>query len=144
MLFRFKNGSEDLAVPLIGIVISVAGLILEALADRQKSAQKNPKMVATEGLYKIVRCPNYLGEIIFWTGIFIAGISTYGNVGQWIFAVLAYVAIVYIMFNGAQRMEKRQMKQYGDLKEYNDYADSTPIIIPFLPIYHLNKKEERK
>lgn len=146
MLFRFKNGSEDLAVPLIGIVISVAGLILEAMADRQKSAQKkaNPKMVATEGLYKIVRCPNYLGEIIFWTGIFIAGISTYGNVGQWIFAVLAYVAIVYIMFNGAQRMEKRQMKQYGDLKEYNDYADNTPIIIPFLPIYHLNKKEERK
>jgi steroid 5-alpha reductase family enzyme len=45
------------------------------------------------------------------------------------------------MFNGAQRMEKRQMKQYGDKKEYRDYADKTPIILPFLPIYHLNKKE---
>ena len=25
-------------------------------------------------------------------------------------------------------------------KEYNDYANKTPIIIPLLPIYHLNKQ----
>ena len=142
MLFRWHNGSTDLALPLIGVGISVLGLLLEALADRQKSAQKkvNPKMVATQGLYKLVRCPNYLGEIIFWTGVFVAGLSTYRGFGQWLFAVLAYAAIVYIMFNGAQRMEKRQMKQYGSKKEYRDYADKTPILLPFLPIYHLNKK----
>ncbi len=98
-------------------------------------------MVATQGLYKLVRCPNYLGEITFWTGVFIAGLTTYRGLGQWIFAIVAYVAIVYIMFNGAQRMEKRQMKQYGQLPEYNEYADKTPIILPFVPLYHLNKKE---
>ena len=143
MLFRWRNGSTDLAVPLLGALISVGGLLLESLADKQKSAQKkvNPKMVATEGLYKLVRCPNYLGEITFWTGVFIAGLTTYRGLGQWLFAIVAYVAIVYIMFNGAQRMEKRQMKQYGDKKEYRDYADKTPILLPFLPIYHLNKKE---
>ena len=97
-------------------------------------------MVATQGLYKLVRCPNYLGEIIFWTGIFISGVTTYATVGQWITAVLAYICIVYIMFNGAQRLEKRQMARYGENEEYNVYADKTPIIIPFLPIYHLNKK----
>ena len=140
--FRWQNGSEDVVLPLIGVAISVLGLILEATADRQKSAQKkvNPRMVATQGLYKLVRCPNYLGEITFWTGVFIAGLSTYRGAGQWIFAILAYVAIVYIMFDGAKRMEKRQMKQYGDKKEYRDYADHTPILLPFLPIYHLNKK----
>jgi steroid 5-alpha reductase family enzyme len=143
MLFRWRNGSTDVVVPIVGIVISVCGLLLESLADKQKSAQKkvNPKMVATKGLYKMVRCPNYLGEITFWTGVFVAGLTTYHGVGQWIFAIVAYIAIVYIMFNGAQRMEKRQMKQYGDKKEYRDYADKTPIILPFLPIYHLNKKE---
>ena len=55
-------------------------------------------------------------------------------------AIIAYICIVYIMFNGAQRLEGRQMKRYGDDPKYNAYADSTPIIIPFLPIYHLNKK----
>ena len=143
MLFRFVNGSTDYILPMIGVCVSVFGLILESIADAQKSAQKKvrPDMVATKGLYKIVRCPNYLGEITFWTGVFISGISTYANVGQWITAALAYVCIVYIMFNGAQRLEKRQMARYGDNAEYNEYANKTPIIIPLLPIYHLNKKK---
>lgn len=142
MLFRYANASTDVLVPVIGIAVSVFGLILEAAADNQKSAQKKvrPDMVATQGLYKIVRCPNYLGEIIFWTGIFISGITAYATVGQWITAIIAYVCIVFIMFNGAQRLEKRQMARYGDNEEYNTYANKTPIIIPLLPIYHLNKK----
>ena len=144
MLFRYANGANDLVLPIIGIVVSILGLALESLADHQKSEQKkeNPHMVATKGLYKIVRCPNYLGEIIFWTGIFISGLTAYAGFGQWICAILAYICIVYIMFNGAQRLEKRQMARYGKNDEYNEYANKTPIIIPLVPIYHLNKKEE--
>ncbi len=142
MLFRFVNGATDIVLPLLGMVISLIGIILESVADRQKSAQKKerPDMVAMKGLYKIVRCPNYFGEITFWTGVFVSGISAYSTPGEWIIAMIAYVAIVYIMFNGAQRLERRQMKRYGDNREYNTYADKTPIIIPLLPIYHLNKK----
>ncbi len=143
MLFRYDNGSTDFIVPAVGFVISVFGLILESIADKQKSAQKKarPDMVATKGLYRICRCPNYLGEILFWTGVFVSGVTAYQGVGQWIVAVLAYICIVYIMFNGAQRLEKRQMARYGENEEYNTYADKTPIIIPLLPIYHLNKKK---
>ena len=143
MLFNYFNGDVNFVVTLVGMGISVLGLILESVADHQKSVQKkaNPNMVATKGLYRIVRCPNYLGEIIFWTGIFVSGVATYAGVGQWVIAIIAFVCIVYIMFNGAQRLEKRQMKRYGDNEKYNLYADKTPIIIPLLPIYHLNKKE---
>lgn len=143
MLFRFDNNCTDYIVPVVGFVISLFGLILESIADKQKSAQKKlrPDMVATKGLYRICRCPNYLGEIIFWTGVFVSGITAYATVGQWITAILAYVCIVYIMFNGAQRLEKRQMARYGANEEYNNYANKTPIIIPLLPIYHLNKKQ---
>jgi steroid 5-alpha reductase family enzyme len=142
MFYRYYNGSKDIVVPIVGIVISVLGLLLESLADKQKSAQKkvNPNMVATKGLYKIVRCPNYLGEIIFWTGVLVSGITTFKGAFQWIIAIIAYISIVYIMFNGAKRLEKRQMGRYGDNKEYKEYADKTPIIIPLLPIYHLNKQ----
>jgi steroid 5-alpha reductase family enzyme len=138
MLYRYMNGAKDIIVPVIGAAISVLGLVLESVADQQKSAQKklNPDMVATKGLYKIVRCPNYLGEIIFWTGVFVSGVTAYATVGQWIMAIVAYICIVYIMFNGAQRLEKRQMARYGENAEYNEYANKTPIIIPLLPIYH--------
>ena len=142
MLFRIVNNSTDVLLPLIGMAISVFGIVLESIADSQKSAQKKERseMVAMKGLYRIVRCPNYLGEIIFWTGVFISGISTYATIGQWITAIAAYICIVFIMFNGAQRLEKRQMGRYGDNKEYNDYANKTPIILPLVSIYHLNKK----
>lgn len=142
MLFRVTNNTTGIILPVIGFAVSVFGLILESIADNQKSAQKkeNPDMVATKGLYKMCRCPNYLGEIIFWTGVFVSGMNTYSTVGQWITAIIAYICIVFIMFNGAQRLEKRQMARYGGNKEYNDYANKTPIIIPLLPIYHLNKQ----
>ena len=142
MLFRVVNESSDVVVPVIGFAISIFGLILETIADNQKSAQKKerPDMVATKGLYRIVRCPNYLGEITFWTGVFVSGITAYKTPGQWIMAIIAYICIVYIMFNGAQRLEKRQMARYGENEEYNEYANKTPIIIPLIPLYHLNKK----
>ena len=144
MLFRYVNAKTDFIVPVVGFVISIAGLVLESLADKQKGDQKKerPDMVATKGLYKMVRCPNYFGEITFWTGVFVAGITAYANVWQWIVAIFAYVAIVYIMFNGAQRMEKRQNSSYGDKQEYRDYVKKTPIIIPLLPIYSLNKEKK--
>ncbi len=141
VFFRMYNGGEVSACMYAGIVIAVCGIVLETIADQQKSAQKkeNPSKVATKGLYKIVRCPNYFGEILFWTGIFVSSLDILNSVGQWIMAAVAYIAIVFIMFNGAQRLEKRQMARYGNDKEYNDYANKTPIIIPLLPIYHLNK-----
>ena len=145
VFYRQYNGATDTLLPWIGVAISAVALIIETLADSQKSAQKakNPDMVATEGLYKMVRCPNYFGEILFWTGVLVGGLTALESWGQWLMAVLAYIAIVYIMFNGAQRLEKRQMARYGDKPEYNEYADKTPIIIPLLPVYHLNKEKKQ-
>ena len=142
MLYRYVNGVKDVIVPIIGFIISIGGLVLESVADKQKSEQKkeNPNFVATKKLYSIVRCPNYLGEITFWTGVFVSGITAYQGFGQWAIAIFAYIAIVYIMFNGAQRLEKRQMERYGDDPAYNEYANKTPIILPLVPLYHLNKK----
>ena len=145
MLFRVVNGCDDIILPIIGFAISIAGLILESVADNQKSKQKKerPDMVATKGLYKMCRCPNYLGEIIFWTGVFVSGITAYQTIGQWIIAVVAYICIVYIMFNGAQRLERRQVARYGKDEEYNTYANKTPILTPLLPIYHLDKSAKK-
>jgi len=140
--FRLFNGAESSVCQWIGIAISAFGIGLEAIADQQKSQQKakRPDMVATEQLYKIVRCPNYFGEILFWTGVTVSALDILRGAGQWITVIIAYILIVFIMFNGAQRLEKRQMARYGDNAEYKAYADKTPIIIPLLPVYHLNKQ----
>lgn len=138
--FRMVNQAADDACLYAGIVIMAAGAVIEALADKQKSEQKNknPNMVATEGLFRFVRCPNYFGEILFWTGVFVSGLTAYTGAFQWVVAVLGYVCIVAIMLIGAKNMEKGHISRYGDKPEYRAYADKTPILFPFVPLYHLN------
>lgn len=144
VFFRIANGAQDTVVPVIGILISACGIILEALSDRQKSEQKakNPKMAAMDGLFKLVRCPNYLGEMVFWTGVFVGSFTALNNWAQWLCAVIAWISIIVIMMNGAQRLEARQNKNYGSDKKYREYVKKTPLIIPFVPLYTLQKKEK--
>ncbi|MBD5085457.1 MAG: DUF1295 domain-containing protein [Clostridiales bacterium] len=140
--FRMVNQAADDACLYAGIVIMAIGAVIEALADKQKSEQKNknPNMVATEGLFRFMRCPNYFGEILFWTGVFVSGLTAYAGAFQWIVAVLGYVCIVAIMLIGAKNMEKGHISRYGDKPEYRAYADKTPILFPFIPLYHLNNQ----
>lgn len=135
----WKWAPASMILPLVGVVLSFVGLGLETLADFQKTNQKktSPNMVATKGLYKAIRCPNYFGEILFWTGVFIGGVTIYNSWWQWVIAALSWVCIVYIMINGAQRLDKRQEKNYGTSEEYRAYADHTPLIFPLIPVSHI-------
>ena len=142
-IYRLLNGASNNVSLVIGIIISLVGIIIEATADKQKGEAKlkRPDMPAMDGLYKICRCPNYFGEILFWTGSLISGIGAVSG-KQWILVILGYVLIVTVMMSGAKRVETRHIKHYGDKEEYNTYADSTPLIIPFVPLYHMTSKEK--
>jgi steroid 5-alpha reductase family enzyme len=135
--FRLMNGSGTDALCVIGLLISAAGLTLEATADLQKNRAKkqNPGRFVDTGLFRLVRCPNYFGEMIFWTGVFVSGIIIYRGAAEWICALLGYAGIIYVMFGGARRLEIRQDKNYGADPEYQKYKSTTPIMIPFIPLY---------
>lgn len=140
VFYRMMNGDSDrVTLPVIGAIISIIGFIIEALSDKEKTEQKakNPKMVATKQLFRIVRCPNYFGEVLFWTGIFISSLDSLTGAFQWITVVLGYFLIVFVMFHGAGRLDKKQEKRYGQDPAYRAYADHTPIIIPLLPLHHI-------
>ena len=123
------------------LIIATIGVIVEIIADAQKNNQKkvNPNRFCDKGLYKIVRCPNYLGELILWTGVFISGITALNGIGQWIVAILGFIGIVYVMFSGARRLEIRQDKCYGENEEYQKYIKKTPIMLPLIPLYSVKK-----
>jgi steroid 5-alpha reductase family enzyme len=135
--FRLMNGSGTDALCIIGLLISAAGLTLEAAADLQKNRlkKKNPGRFVDTGLFRLVRCPNYFGEMIFWTGVFVSGIIICRGAAEWICALLGYAGIIYVMFGGARRLEIRQDKNYGADPEYQKYKSTTPIMIPFIPLY---------
>lgn len=141
VLFRFENGNGTDGWVIAGIIIMAIGLVTETSADVQKSLAKKerPKRFVDTGLYKIVRCPNYLGEMTFWTGVFIAGIGSNTGVWQWVAVLTGYLGIIYVMFGGARRLEIRQDREYKDDPEYWAYKNKTPIMVPFIPLYSVSK-----
>jgi steroid 5-alpha reductase family enzyme len=122
-----------------GIILMIASLGLEALADRQKSRfkQANPRDFCHTGLYARVRCPNYLAEILFWLGNWVIAIPFYTSAPRWIFSALGMVCILLIMIGSTQRLERAQAERYGDRPDYQAYIKSVPVLFPFVPIYSL-------
>ena len=125
----------------IGATVAVIGVVIEMVADAQKSAAKkiNARRYVDTGLYRIVRCPNYFGEVLMWTGSYLISFGSCCTVWQWIIATLGYAGILYVMFSGARRLELRQAEVYGSDLEFQAYIKRTPIILPLIPIYSVAK-----
>ena len=141
VFYRLHNGSGSDIFTYIGAAVMLFGIILESAADMQKNAAKkiNSRRFVDTGLYRIVRCPNYLGELIFWTGVLITAFGAVSGLGQWIVVLIGYIGIVFVMFSGARRLEIRQNKNYGQDPEYQKYVKTVPIMIPFIPLYSVEK-----
>jgi steroid 5-alpha reductase family enzyme len=139
--FRLQNNAPADAMLYIGLAVMLCGLSLETCADLQKSAAKKkaPYAFVSTGLFSFVRCPNYLGELVFWLGVLLQGSTALEGAGQWLPALLGYALLIYIMFSGARRLEIRQNKNYGSDPEYRRYVKRVPILLPFIPLYSVEK-----
>lgn len=112
---------------LIGGMIAVVGLALESIADAQldtfkKTATKTD--ICTTGLRARVRHPNYTGEIIFWTGVWLIA----AEAGAW-WTVTSPLLLIFLLtkVSGAP-MQQATMK--GTRPGYAEYVNSTPAFIP--------------
>ena len=141
VLFRMEAGTGADAAGFVGTALMACGIVLEIAADLQKNAakKKNPHRFVSTGLYRLVRCPNYFGELLLWTGVLVSGLSVFHGPLEWVLALLGWVGIVYVMFSGARRLELRQDRNYGADPEYRAYASRVPILIPFVPLYSVKK-----
>lgn len=140
VFYRMENADCDNVMVFIGAAVMLLGVTLETAADIQKNnaKKKNPRRFVDTGLYRIVRCPNYLGEMIFWTGVLLAGMGSVSG-WQWLIVLIGYVGIIFVMFSGARRLEIRQDKNYGNDPEYQQYVTAVPILLPFIPLYSVKK-----
>ena len=140
LTYRYINQAKDNLWAWVGIVIMALAIVGEATADRQKSAAKkvNPKRFCDTGLYKIVRCPNYFSEVLFWVGVTVSGIGAVQG-KQWIIVIIALILITYVMYNSASRLELRHEKTYGLDPAYQKYSDTVPLLFPFTKQFHSMK-----
>lgn len=126
---------------IAGVVIMIAGLLIETIADLQKSAFKarNPARFCDAGLYRVVRSPNYFGEMVFWFGAWVSGLAHYQRPLDWLLSLVGLVCIQLIMLGSARRLELKQAERYADDPAYRDYARQVPVLFPLVPLYSLKR-----
>ena len=123
----------------IGLSIWILGFGIETIADNQKTVfnkeSNNQGKWIDRGLWSYTRHPNYLGEILLWTGIAFFGVSCFTGLEKvaWISPVFIFLLLTKI--SGIPILNKRALEKWGDNPEYQRYRDNTPALFP-----RLNKK----
>ena len=114
----------------IGLALFITGFTVEVVADMQKSAFKaipaNKDKFITLGLWAKSRHPNYLGEIVLWTGIAVMSFSSLQGLQYLtlISPIFTYLLLVYV--SGVRMLEARGDLKWGDDPDYQNYKKSTP------------------
>lgn len=121
---------------IVGIIAWALGMVIEIVADAQKSAFRadphNRDEFIRTGLWSRSRHPNYFGEIVIWVGVFLTAAPVL--VGwQWV-ALLSPVFVILLLtrVSGIPLLEARAETKWGDRADYVTYRESTPTLIPKL------------
>ena len=120
----------------IGWSIWLAGMLLETVSDYQKytfrAKPDNQGMWIQSGLWGVVRHPNYLGEILLWTGLFISASSVFRPADY--LAVLSpiLIALQLIHVSGIKMLERRALKRWGSDPNFQAYMKSSYRLIPYI------------
>ena len=122
----------------IGLSIWILGFSIEVIADNQKtvfnSEPNNQGKWIDCGLWAYSRHPNYLGEILLWTGIAFFGVSCFTGLEKiaWISPLFIYLLLTRI--SGTPILDRRALEKWGDDSEYQIYRENTPLLFPrFFP-----------
>jgi len=120
----------------IGLSIWILGFSIEVIADNQKtvfnSEPNNQGKWIDCGLWSYSRHPNYLGEILLWTGIAFFGVSCFTGLEKiaWISPLFIYLLLTKI--SGTPILDRRALEKWGDDSEYQIYREKTPLLFPRL------------
>ena len=125
------------AVGIVGIAVWAIGMVIEAVADWQKSQFKsdprNDGRFIDVGLWAWSRHPNYFGEIVLWVGMALVAVPVLQG-WQWITLVSpVFVTFLLTRISGIPLLEKKADERWGGEERYETYKRKTPVLIPRPP-----------
>ena len=134
-LIALTSPSKEENIFLIGgATVWLVGWLYEVIADQQKTAfNKDPKNAGqfiNTGVWKQSRHPNYVGELVLWTGITIIAVPVYQD-SQWL-ALITPVFVYWLLnkVSGVNLLEERADKKWGESPAYQAYKKETPVFFP--------------
>ncbi|KAL7562062.1 hypothetical protein ACA910_011100 [Epithemia clementina (nom. ined.)] len=145
---------------VLGMILFFVGWLVETVADLQKwSFQQHapPHVFCNLGLWKWSQHPNWFGDLLLWTGIFVLNLpslviivvvagssssTTTTTTTAWrsarrVGCALLSPLILVVLFYGQAtgrisnaRQKANERYGYGTDPVYTEYVDTTPLIVP--------------
>ncbi len=127
-----RTGTAAVGVlDVVAFAVMLAGVALEHVADEQLrrfNRTKEPGEVCRVGLWAWSRHPNYLGELTFWTGLWLAGVAADPS---WWWTVAGPLAIAAMLrFASIPMMDERGLERRPG---YEAYIAEVPMLLPRRP-----------
>ena len=123
-LFTLTGGYPNawlLSLPFIsGLVLFISGLITTRWADRHlRNLRENGETgysIPKSGLYRWISCPNYLGEIVEWSG--------------WALATWSITGLAFAVWTAANLIPRARSNHQWYHQQFPDYPPVRKALIP--------------
>lgn len=114
---------------LLGVVVSAGAVAIEATADRQlhrfAGDPANRGRIIDRGLWRRSRHPNYLGEILFWWGMWLFALAA---APAWWWTVVGPITMVLLFtFVSIPMMDRRSLARRPG---YDQHMRRVPMLLP--------------
>ena len=125
-VYTVTEKPETTPVSIIFVCVSVFAATMQGVADIQMHSFRKSKVCGfiRTGLWKRSRHPNYLGEILMWWGIGLAGVCAMPDRWYLIFGAVANTML--FLFVSIPLADNRQAKKDG----FADYKKQTRMLLP--------------
>jgi len=122
-------GSRPLGgLDAIAALVTAGAVALETIADEQLRSfnlAKQPGEICTRGLWAWLRHPNYLGEILFWWGLWLFGVAA---APDWYWSVIGPLAITAMfLFASIPMLDRRNVARRPG---YAEFMKRVPGLVP--------------
>lgn len=117
-------------VDLFAFAVTAGGILLETIADRQlrafRSGNPRPGAFLETGLWARSRHPNYLGEVLFWFGLYLFGVAAHPASALWTAVGPVAMALLFL-FVSVPWMDRRLVERRPG---HAEYMQQVPALVP--------------
>ena len=118
------------ALGFVALMVTAAAIAIETIADRQLRAflrsRRDPEAVLDKGLWGYCRHPNYLGEVLFWWGLYLYGLAAEP---AWAWSAVGPLSITLLfVFISVPWMDRRLLLRHP---AWAQSMKSLPALLPW-------------
>lgn len=120
---------------LLGWALWAIGFTMQVLADYQKTQFRanpvNKGKFIKSGIWALAQHPNYGGEIMMWSGLFVSCAAGFTHPLEYITALSPLFVFSLLRYvSGVPLLQRAALKRWGSDREWQRYFNETPLFVP--------------